>query len=175
MQTFEERRLAWGGRFFYSGRLLRTVLSFFLLILPVLSISAQENTEVNLETIARPAAVFYKPNNRRDPFLNLVPPKTSAKENVDTEVPRGTPPPGIAGTFIDNAGFEGIIVVHSNNQRMAIIRSSDNRTHLLREGDRLFDGYLKNIENDSVVFVRETFMRSGRLLTQEVTKRLRQS
>ena len=37
----------------------------------------------------------------------------------------------------------------------------------------MFDGYIKAINLDSVLLIRETKMRSGKVLTQEVTKRLR--
>jgi len=128
-----------------------------------------------VERIERMAPVLYESDKLRDPFLHLTPPKTSAVKAEDEEVPRGAPPAGIEGTYIANAGFEGI-VVRSGDRRVAIIRSSDNRAFLLREGDRLFDGYIKTIEfeSGSVVFVRETLMRSGIIQTQEVTKRLRE-
>jgi len=143
--------------------------------------SAQEenNTGVSEETaaagtISRTAPVLYESGKLRDPFLHLAPPKTPAKKVEDQEVPRGDPPPGIDGTYIDDAGFEGILI-RSSNIHIAIVRSSDNRAYFLHEGDRLFDGYIKTIENDSIVFIRETLMMSGKLLTEEVTKRLRES
>ena len=151
-----------------------------LFILPVFAQDEKENAGNRyasaVDSIAKPAAVLYDPNNRRDPFLHLATPPTMVEKvnNVDMEVPRGIPPPGIAGTFIDNAGFEGV-VIRGGNRRIAILRSADGRAYFLREGDRLFDGYLKTIENDSVVFVRETLMRSGKVLTLEVTKRLKKS
>ena len=165
---------------FHYGRLSRTVLSFLIPILFVIPASAQENA-VNpdepdvVETINKPVAILYESDNRRDPFLNIAPPKQQAKNReVDEEIPRETPPPGIAGTFIEKAGFEGI-VIRSGDRRIAIIRSSDNRSYLLSVGDRLFDGYIKAIEDNYVVFIRETFMKSGKILTQEVTKLLRKS
>ena len=127
-----------------------------------------------VDTITRPAPVLYESGKLRDPFLHIAPPKTSAGKVEDEEAPRGAPPPGIEGTYIDDAGFEGILI-RSSDIHIAIVRSSDNRAYFLREGDRLFDGYIKTIENDSVVFIRETLMMSGKLLTEEVTKRLRES
>jgi hypothetical protein len=170
------------------GITLIKVLGILLPLLLVLPAAAQEPAAVQedesaesvdahpiVEPSAKPAAAaYYEPDSRRDPFLNIVPVKTAQKVFVDEEVPRGDPPPGIAGTFIDAAGLEGI-VIRSDNRRTAIIRGADNRAYFLREGDRIFDGYLQTIENDSVIFVRETLMRSGRVLTQEVTKRLRKS
>jgi len=170
----------------HSGRLPITVLSFLLLsfllsVAAILPASAQEEENagkpeesVIVETISKPAPVLYESQKLRDPFLHLAPPKTPARKVEDEEVPRGAAPPGIEGTYIDDAGFEGVLI-RSGNIHIAVVRSSDNRAYFLHEGDRLFDGYIKTIENDSVVFIRETLMMSGKLLTEEVTKRLRES
>ena len=166
---------------FNADRVSITVLSFLLSFIVILPGLAQEENNagiskepVEAETISRPAPVLYESGKLRDPFLHLAPPKTPAKKVEDREVPRGDPPPGIEGTYIDDAGFEGILI-RSSNIHIAVVRSSDNRAYFLHEGDRLFDGYIKTIENDSIVFIRETLMMSGKLLTEEVTKRLRES
>jgi hypothetical protein len=123
---------------------------------------------------AEPAApnslAAYKLSNRRDPFFNPLLVKKNAK-NEDEEVSRGTPPPGIGGTYIAQAGLLGISM--RDNTKTAVVRGADARAYFLKEGDRLFDGYLKSIEDDSITLVRETKMRSGKILTQEVVKRLK--
>jgi hypothetical protein len=116
------------------------------------------------------ADIRYKPNNRSDPFLNpLLLSKNSNKD--DEEVSKGLPPPGIAGTYIAQLAFEG--TSFRDDRPLAIVRGADNRAYFLKEGDRLFDGYLKTIQTDSIILVRETKLRSGKILTQDVTKRLR--
>jgi len=166
---------------FHSGRFPITVLSFLLSAAVILPALAQEKSSADIseepafvETISRPAPVLYESQKLRDPFLHLAPPKTPARKVEDQEVSRGEAPPGIEGTYIDDAGFEGVLI-RSSNIHIAIVRSSDNRAYFLHEGDRLFDGFIKAIENDSIVFIRETLMMSGKLLTEEVTKRLRES
>jgi len=115
------------------------------------------------------AGISFKPSNRRDPFLNpLVKKKDS---DVDQEIDRGLPPPGIAGTFIAEAVLKGVSIREKG--RLAIVKGSGNRAYFLREGDKLFDGYLKTIHRDSITLVRERKMRSGKIITQEVIKRLR--
>ena len=181
-KALEERMQARASiRCLHSGRLPGTVLGLYLLASPVLAALSQENksagnpNEPIVEIIPKPAPVLYAPDNRRDPFLHLTPPKTDASKALeDEEVQRGPQLPGIEGTSVEKAGLEGILT-RSDNRRMAIIRSTDNRAYFLHEGDRLFDGYLKTIDKDSVVFVRETLMRSGKTLTREITKRLRES
>jgi hypothetical protein len=114
--------------------------------------------------------ISYKSGRRRDPFLNPLVTKKGANLDEQEEA-RGLPPPGIAGTYIAQAALQGIVV--RDDARVAIVRGADSRAYFLQEGDRLFDGYLKLVESDSVLFIRETKMRSGRIFTQDVTKRLR--
>ncbi len=115
------------------------------------------------------AGVSFKAVHIRDPFLNPLLKKEGKKG--DQEIDRGLPPPGIAGTYIAEADLKGISL--RENHRLAIIKGSGNRAYFLREGDRLFDGYLKTIHRDSITLVRETKMRSGKVIAQEVTKKLR--
>lgn len=114
------------------------------------------------------AGIRYNSGSRRDPFLSPVEPK---KAPVDEEESRGTPPPGIAGTPIEKALLQGVSI--RDTGRIAVIRGADGRAYFLREGDQLFDGYLKTIDIDSITLVRETRMRSGKVRHQAVTKRLR--
>jgi hypothetical protein len=57
--------------------------------------------------------------------------------------------------------------------RTAVFEGTDKRIYFLHQGDRLYDGFLRSITTDSVVMVRETMLRSGQTLAQEVTKQLR--
>ncbi len=123
-------------------------------------------------TVASPEPyrkAHYEPSSRRDPFLN---PLAKGKDvNPDVEVARGNPPPGIAGMTINDVKFLGTSL--SPEGQTAVFRGTDRRVYFLRAGDRLFDGYLKFIGADSVLLVHETKMMSGKVLTQEITKRLR--
>ncbi len=116
------------------------------------------------------AGISYKPNLTRDPFVN--PLRLMNQPKIHDEQPhRGFRPPGIAGTYIAELSLEGISL--RNDGRLAIVRGGDKRAYFLKEGDRLFDGYLKAIQTDSIVLVRETNLGSGKILAQDVTKRLR--
>jgi hypothetical protein len=128
------------------------------------------------------AGIIYVSGNRRDPFLhpqhyrknapaNATTIATTIAKTEDEEISRGVPPPGIAGTYIAQAKLDGIAV--DANRRIAVVRGAESRAYFLKEGDRLFDGYLKSIQDDSIILVREIKMRSGKFYTQEVTKRLR--
>jgi hypothetical protein len=137
--------------------------------------AAQEVDASRIGEQAIPSAtvVSYSSGNRPDPFYHLSDEtrEKMRKQNADVEITRGTPPPGIAGTLVGNAALEGIAI--REDRRTAIVRGADKRAYFLHEGDRLFDGYLQTIKEDSVVLIRETKMQSGKILTQDVIKRLR--
>jgi hypothetical protein len=122
-----------------------------------------------VESPINSAGVSFKSGNRRDPFLN--PLHLKKNTDLDEEVDRGLPPPGIAGTYIAQAAFQGVSI--RDDRRLAVIRGVDSRAYFLKVGDRLFDGYVKTIQLDSITFVRETKLKSGKTLTQDVTKKLR--
>jgi hypothetical protein len=152
-------------------------LLLLLLCTPVLAIDVRQPAKPvtgdmgkAVESPIKYTSISYKSGNRRDPFLNPLQNKKQPKPD-DEEITRGTPPPGIAGTLVEQALLQGTSI--RNEGRIAIVRGADTRAYFIREGDRLFDGYVKTIENDSITLVRETKMRSGKILTQDVTKRLR--
>jgi hypothetical protein len=89
----------------------------------------------------------------------------------DEQESRGEPPPGIAGTYVEQAELLG--TSGREGAWTAVFQGADRRTYFLREGDRMFDGYVKAIHNESVLLMRETRLKSGKVLTQEVTKTLR--
>jgi len=112
----------------------------------------------------------YLSRNRRDPFLN--PLLLVKKVDPFAEVPRGDPPPGIAGMYIAQVKLLGTST--SEQGQIAVFLGTDERAYFLREGDRLFDGHLRDITIDSVVLIRETRLKSGKTTTKTVTKHLRQ-
>ena len=122
------------------------------------------------ETRVTPAGIRYQPDNRRDPFLNpLLIPLSSASDTEEES--RGEPPPGIAGTYIAQAVLVGIL--RKEEAQTAIFQGADRQAYFLHEGDRMFDGRLTEIRDESVVLIRETRLKTGTILTQEVIKKLR--
>jgi hypothetical protein len=117
------------------------------------------------------SGVKFQSTNRRDPFLDLTLLNKNAQRQEDEEVSRGQAPPGIAGMFIAQVKLQGISI--REGSQLAVFRGSDNRAYFLQEGDKLFDGFVKKINTDSVLLIRETKLRSGKELSQEITKQLR--
>jgi hypothetical protein len=112
----------------------------------------------------------YHSANRRDPFLNPTLFKKKM-ENLDEEVPRGQPPPGIAGMYISQIRLLGTVL--GDDAPTAVFKGTDQRAYFLQEKDRFFDGYVQKIAAASVILVREARLRSGKTVTQEVVKQLR--
>ena len=123
------------------------------------------------ETRTTASGTRYQPDLPRDPFLNplLLPPASSAS-STEEESP-GERPPGIAGTSIAQAVLVGIL--RKEEAQTAIFQGPDRQAYFLHEGDRMFDGCVSKIRAESVVLVRETRLKSGTVLTEEVIKRLR--
>lgn len=122
------------------------------------------------DTLHTSKATRYASGNKRDPFLNLQLIRKKTEEKKE-EVSRGQPPPGIAGMSIAQVALMG--TSQKEGSFTAVFRGTDKRAYFLHEGDRLFDGYVKQIKADSVLMVRETKLRSGEVMTEEVTKQLR--
>jgi hypothetical protein len=84
----------------------------------------------------------YDPAGRRDPFRSLL-----------VRQGKGSPgqrPPGIPGIAIDDVVLQGLWKTRAGY--VAQIRGTDNKSHLLRAGDQLFDGEVLRIGPNEVVF-----------------------
>ena len=84
----------------------------------------------------------YDPAGRRDPFRSLL--LRSDKGGG------GHRPPGIAGLAIDDVILQGIWKTRAGY--VAQIRGTDNKSHLLRAGDQLYDGEVLRIAPNEVTF-----------------------
>ena len=84
----------------------------------------------------------YDPAGRRDPFRSLL---VRADKGA-----LGQRPPGIAGIAIDDIVLQGIWKTRAGY--VAQIRGTDNKSHLLRASDQLFDGEVLRIGPNEVIF-----------------------
>lgn len=106
--------------------------------------------EENLEDIlqAEPLgadAYRYDSQGRRDPFRSLIGPARTAGI--------GERPPGTPGFLVDEIDLAG--VVRTKQSLVAMIAGPDNKGYLLRVGDKVFDGEVVRITQDSIVFRQE--------------------
>jgi hypothetical protein len=126
------------------------------------------NVKVEESRLA-PTGQLYDSEKKRDPFLNPLLLKKAASD--DPEQQRGQPPLGIAGMLISQVAFLGTSLRQGIST--AVFRGNDKRFYFLHENDRFFDGFLKKIQGDSAVMVREKRLRSGKVETEEITRHLR--
>jgi Tfp pilus assembly protein PilP len=87
----------------------------------------------------------YDPQGRRDPFRSLIGPAPK----IDT----GQRPPGIRGFLIDEMKLQGVFKTRQG--LTAMVSGPDNKGWQLRVGDRVLDGEVIRVTQNSVVFRQE--------------------
>jgi hypothetical protein len=97
----------------------------------------------------------------RDPFAPLVPDSPAEKPAVFR--PRGKP-----GLVIAEVTVEGTVL--GPHGAVAVVSSPEGHVYFLHSGDRLFDGTVKRIGRQSVVFIERERDAFGRVFVREVTK-----
>jgi type IV pilus assembly protein PilP len=110
-------------------------------------------------------AYTYNPEGRRDPFVSLL------RRGTDLRGGPMTRPEGVAGLLIGEVTIKGI--VKSPRGFIAMVLSPDNKTFIVRPNDRLFDGTVKAITVDAVVFSQEVNDPLSLVKQREVRKPLR--
>jgi Tfp pilus assembly protein PilP len=91
----------------------------------------------------------YDPAGRRDPFRSL---RQGFERNQEGDSePR---PPGLPGMSVDEIRLEGII--ETPNGILAFVQGRDNISYILRPGTKLYDGEVKEIYFDHIVFRKQS-------------------
>jgi type IV pilus assembly protein PilP len=106
----------------------------------------------------------YQPGGRRDPFVSLL------SSGPDPRQPsrRGE---GAAGLTVGEISVRG--VMQSRNGMIAMIQGPDNKTYLVRQGDRLVDGTIKAITSQGIVVDQQINDPLSTIKQREVVKPLR--
>ena len=113
----------------------------------------------------QPPPVFsYDPEDRRDPFMSLLGRGNDPKA-------AGGRPAGLAGLLIADVTVKGI--VRDRGGFIAMLKSPDDKTYIVRSGDRLFDGSVKSIVQDKVVFSQDVNDPLSLVKQREVPKSVR--
>ena len=89
-----------------------------------------------------PSVYTYEVGGRRDPFRSLLVRNPSEKERVR--------PPGLAGVMVEELELQGTIKIKQG--WVAMMRSPDNKSHLIRKGTTLFDGEVLDVSATEVTF-----------------------
>jgi len=90
----------------------------------------------------------YDPAGRRDPFRSLQ--EGFEEEEVGSGKVR---PPGLAGMLVEELRVEGIIQTPSGI--LAFVQGRDNLSYIIRPGTKLYNGEVKEIYPDRVVFKQQ--------------------
>ncbi len=95
------------------------------------------------EEVLRGEIFSYDPAGRRDPFRSLL-------EGIKEEEASRERPPGLPGMRIEELTLEGII--ETPQGRIAFAQGRDKVAYILREGTKLYNGEVKEILPDRVIF-----------------------
>jgi type IV pilus assembly protein PilP len=116
------------------------------------------------ESTGGPGGYSYNPEGRRDPFVSLVGRGNDPKQ-------QGSRVAGVPGLLVNEVTVKGII--RGRSGYLAMIQAADNKTYIVRSGDRLADGAVKTITQDGVVFSQDVHDPLSLVKQREIPKRVR--
>ena len=112
----------------------------------------------------------YNPEGRRDPFVSLLRGGGAMASGGGSQ---GARPAGLAGLGVNEVTLRG--TVQSRDGFVAILQGSDQKTYIVRPGDKLFDGSVRTITQNDMVFLQEVNDPLSLEKQREVRKVLRQT
>jgi hypothetical protein len=115
---------------------------------------------------AQGAGYSYDPAGRRDPFVSLT------GRGGDVPIPGGARPSGPAGLLVNEITVKGVLKSPKGGF-IALVQSPDNRTYIVHSGDKVFDGSVKAITQDAVVFSQDVNDPLSLVKQREVRKAIR--
>ena len=108
--------------------------------------TAPEPAPALTETVEQPELYSYDSEGRRDPFVSLL------ARGTDLPSDR-VRPDGLTGLSISEVALRGVVL--SDGAYLAVLEAPDNRTYIVRADNRLFDGSVKEITADAIVFLQD--------------------
>lgn len=119
-------------------------------------------------TALAPQGYTYRPGGRRDPFVTLI--RRGSDASVTTAAGRAA---GLAGLGTSEVALRGTLV--SQGGYVGMLLGSDDRTYIVRPGDRLADGTIRTISADELVILQQVKDPRAGQTEREVRKALRQA
>jgi Tfp pilus assembly protein PilP len=119
------------------------------------------------DQLIAPSGFAYKPEGRRDPFVSLLRRGTDARASAS-----GSRPAGLAGLGVAEVTLRGTL--QGREGYVAILQGADQKTYIVRAGDRLFDGTVRAISQKDMVIVQQVNDPLSLEKQREVRKVLRQ-
>ncbi len=116
-----------------------------------------------------PPGFTYNPEGRRDPFVSLVRRGATTARGG----PTGARPAGLAGLETAEVTLRG--TVRSREGFVAILQGADQKTYIVRAGDKLLDGTVRTISQNDMVILQQVNDPLSLEKQREVRKVLRQA
>jgi Tfp pilus assembly protein PilP len=110
----------------------------------------------------------YNAEGRRDPFLPLL--KNSGKSTAATTVAARAA--GLAGLGVAEVSLRGVLM--SQGGYVGMLQGTDDRTYIVRTGDKLADGTIRAITSQMMLIHQDIKDPLSRQKEREVRKMLRQ-
>lgn len=107
---------------------------------------AKTEVEEPASPLSVPEGYRYEQAGRRDPFVNPVPKPPAPPPLIPT-----IRPPGLAGVLVAEAKISAIVTSNMPGMTKALLTAGKNSFFVV-QGDRLFDGIIKEIRANEVVF-----------------------
>lgn len=134
---------------------------------PATPAQQQPGTSAAAAADPEPAQGFnYNPEGRRDPFVSLL------RRGGDARTP-SMRPAGLGGLSATEVVLKG--TMQSRTGYVALVQGADNKTYIVREGDRLFDGTVRTISQNVMVILQQVNDPLSLEKQREVRKVLRQA
>jgi len=95
-----------------------------------------------------PQGYTYNPEGRRDPFVSLL------RRGREAQKPAaGARPSGLSGLETGEVTLKGTLL--SQGAYVGIVQGSDNKTYIVKTGDKLLDGEIRSITPDAMVISQQ--------------------
>jgi Tfp pilus assembly protein PilP len=114
-----------------------------------------------------PQGFTYNPEGRRDPFISLM--RRGADDRANNS-PRAS---GLAGIGTSEVSLKGTLASHGGY--VGILQGLDNKSYIVRVGDKLLDGSVRSISADAMVILQQVNDPLSLEKQREVRKLLRQT
>ena len=130
--------------------------------------SSPANAPAAASTALEPQGYTYDPQGRRDPFVSLLRRGSDVSRSSG-----GTRANGLAGLETSEVTLKGTIA--SQGTYVGILQGADNKTYIVRAGDKLLDGTIRAINPESMVIAQQVSDPLSLEKQREVRKVLRQT
>ncbi len=111
-----------------------------------------------------PESYSYQADGRRDPFLNLL-------GSGSDPAPGPRKGDGPAAMMVADISVRGIL--QSKGGMVALIQGPDNKTYIVRQGDRFLDGKIKTVTPQGLIIIQEVNDPLSLVKQREIRKLLR--